>query len=1042
MLTRLVQLSVRFRGIAIALACLVIGYGLYITSVSKFDVFPEFAPPQVVIQTEAPGLSPEEVEALVTSPVENAVNGVGGLETIISQSIQGLSVVTVTFQEGTDIYRARQLVAEALSEAHGAIPQGVAEPRLAPLTSAASTVLTIGLTSEALSPMALRTFADWTLRPRLLGVPGVAKLSTFGGEVRQLQVQVNPQRLIAFGMSISDVLDAARKSTGVRGAGFMEGTSQRLLIQTQGQSLTPADLGQVIVAHHNGGSVRLCDVATIADAPAPPIGAAQINGVPGVAIVISSQYGSNTAEVTSAIDAALAEMQPALKDARITLHDSLFRPANFIHTSIGNVRNSLLIGGILVAVVLFFFLYNVRTAFISITAIPLSLLIGVIVLHYFGISLNTLTLGGLAIAIGEVVDDAIIDVENIFRRLRQNRANGNSKSVFQVVVDASVEVRSAVIYATFVVVLVFIPVLTMGGIEGRLFAPLGLAYIFAILASLLVALTVTPAMCYLLLARHATGASEPPFVGRLKNAYMRWLEAVVERPRAMLLLIGVLAVYALISLPFFERQYMPEFSEGQFLLHMSAVPGTSMEESLRLGRQVTAELLKHPKIRSIAQRVGRAEVGDDVSGSQDSEFDVALNPVGGEEGEQVQADIRNTLNKYPGAYFSVTQFLSERIEETLSGVTAQVAIKIYGDDLDVIDQKAQEIVALVQKIDGAADVQLQSARGMPRMLVQLRRDRLKQLGFQPVEVMEAIQTAYEGSDVTQIYEGNRVFDVAVILAANQRRDPSAIGALLMRNAEGQRIALKELADIRQDAGRYSIIHEGARRRQAVTCNVRGRGVASFVAEARRRIEESVKFPSGVYAVYAGAAEAQQLAQKQLLVHSALVAVAIVLLLAIVLGSTRNLLLVLVNLPLALIGGVVAVFATGGILSIGTMVGFVTLFGITTRNSIMLISHYEHLVNEEGQEWNAQTAVRGASERLIPILMTALVTGLGLLPIAIGTGEAGREIEGPMAIVILGGLATSTALNLLVLPTLAYRYARFSRTPASSENSRIVRVPSA
>jgi len=1034
MLTRLVQLSVRFRGVVVALACLLIGYGLYIANVSKFDVFPEFAPPQVVIQTEAPGLSPEEVESLVTGPVENAVNGVGGLETIVSQSVQGLSAVTVTFHEGTDIYRARQLVGEALSEAHSALPQGVIEPRLAPLTSATSTVLTIGLTSDAASPMDLRTFADWTLRPRLLGVPGVAKLSIFGGDVRQLQVQIKPQLLIAFDLSITDVVDATRKSTGVRGAGFIEGHgSQRMVIQTQGQSLTAEQLGQTILSQHNGVPVRLSDVATIADAPAPPLGAAQIGGKDGVAIVVSSQYGANTAEVTQAIDAALDEMAPVLADAKIQLHRSLFRPANFINTSIGNVKNSLLIGGILVAIVLFFFLYNVRTAFISITAIPLSLLIGVIVLHYFGISLNTLTLGGLAIAIGEVVDDAIIDVENIFRRLRQNREGGKPKSAFAVVVDASVEVRSAVIYATFVVALVFVPVLTMSGIQGRLFAPLGLAYIFSILASLLVALTVTPAMCYLLLVRRgATEAKEPPLVGRLKNAYQRWLEAVVDQPKAMLLLVAVLAIYAAATLPLFERQFMPEFSEGQFLMHMSLVPGTNMDESIRLGKKVTAELLKHPKVESVAQRVGRAEVGDDVSGSQDSEFDIALKPVSGEEGEQVQADIRNILSKYPGAYFAVTQFLSERIEETLSGVTAQVAIKIYGDDLDAIDQKANEVAEIVKKIEGATDVQLQSAPGMPRMAIQLRPDRLKQLGFQPVEVMEAIETAYEGSAVTQIYQGNRIFDVNVILDPKDRSDPAAVGSLWLRNANGQRVPLNQLADIRQDAGRYSIVHEGARRRQAVTCNVRGRGVASFVAEARRKIAEQVKFPSGVFPVYTGAASAQQQAQNQLLVHSAIAAVAIILLLAIVLGSTRNLLLVLVNLPLALIGGVLAVFATGGQLTIGSMVGFVTLFGITTRNSIMLISHYEHLVNEEGQEWNAQTAVRGASERLIPILMTALVTALGLLPIAIGTGEAGREIEGPMAIVILGGLLTSTLLNLLVLPTLAYRYGRFKLLPETVE----------
>ena len=1026
MLSAIVSVSLRFRGVVIALACVAIGYGLYVADRSKFDVFPEFAPPQVVIPTEAPGLSSEQVEALVTRPVESAINGVVGLQSLRSTSIQGLSLVTATFADGMDIYRARQMVGETLAQVAGQMPQGVSAPTMAPLTSSTSVFLTIGLTSTKRTPMELRTFADWTLRPRLLGVPGVAKAVSFGGEVRQLQVQLRPERLIAYGLSVTDVLEAARQSTGIRGTGFVENQSQRIVIQAQGQSLTSQQLGEVVVAHRDGLSVRLKDVADVTEGGEPKLGDASIMGKRGVMLVLSSQYQANTTDVTAAVEKALTEMKPTLQAEQIELHPALFRPADFISTAIGNVKQSLLIGGILVTVVLFLFLFNVRTGFISLTAIPLSLLMAIIALHYLGISLNTLTLGGLAIALGEVVDDAIIDVENIFRRLRENRDRNNPRPVFRVVLEASIEVRSAVIYATFVVALVFLPVLAMSGIQGRLFAPLGIAYILATLSSLLVALTLTPALSYALFATGAKGAGEPPFAHRLKRIYRRWLDLVIRRSKLMVGVVVIVALATAATLPFFGGSFLPEFQEGQFLIHMALVPGTSIEQSLQLGDQVTKALLKNPHIRSVDQRVGRGQEGDDYGGSHDSEFEVVLKPLHGEDTEVVQAEIRWTLAGFPGAYFSITSFLSERIEETISGVTAQVVIKVVGDDLDVIDRKAQEIARVVGDIPGAADVQVESPPGMPQLVVKLRPDRLTQFGFQPVEVLDAVQTAYQGSPVAQVFDADRVFDVAVILPPKDREDPEQIGSLLLSNGHGQRLPLRALADIYQDQGRYSILHDGTRRRQAVTCNVRGRDVASFVAEAQRKIAKSVSLPGGTYTVFTGAAEAQAQARSEILTHSLIAGVGIVLLLAIVFGSARNLLLVLMNLPLALVGGVLAVFFTGGWLSVGSLVGFVTLFGITTRNSIMMISHFEHLVNQEGMTWGEEAALRGASERLVPILMTGLVTALGLLPLAIGSGSAGREIEGPMAIVILGGLATSTVLNLLVLPTLALRYGRVEK----------------
>ncbi|MBI3408746.1 MAG: efflux RND transporter permease subunit [Planctomycetes bacterium] len=1027
MLNAIVQFSLRFRGVVIALACLVVGYGLFIASRSKIDVFPEFAPPQVVIQTEAPGLSPEQVEQLVTRHIEQALNGAPALASIRSASIQGLSAIVLVFRENADVYRARQMVAERLNEVGGRLPQGVKSPKMGPLTSTTSLFLAVGLTSTNRTPMELRTFADWTARPRLLGVPGVAKVDIFGGEVRQFQIRVKPDLLIAYGLAVDDVLVAAKKSTAVRGAGFVDNPNQRVVLRTEGQALTPAELGDVVLSHHNGVSVRLKDVADVVGGAEPKFGDAQILGTNGVILLLSSQYGANTMDVTRAAESALQEMASAFAVEQISVHERLFRPATFIEASLRNINFSLLLGGVLVVVVLFLFLLDLRTAFISFTSIPLSLLAAVMVLDRFGVTLNTLTLGGFAIAIGVVVDDAIIDVENILRRLRESQSRGLGRSLFSVVLNASLEVRSAVVYATFIVALVFLPVLTMSGVQGKLFAPLATAFILATMASLVVALTVTPALCYALLSR-VKPHTEPKWVTWLKTWHRRRLEAVSRHPRKVITLVAVLCVGAAATLPFFGGEFLPEFREGHFIVHMAAFPGTSLDESLRLGKQVTAELLKNPHIRSVSQQAGRAENGEDTWGTHYSEFHVDLNPLGGEEAEFVMAEIREALIKFPGVSFKVMPFLAERIEETISGVTAQVVVNIFGDDLDVIDRQAALVREVLTQVPGSTDVELPYQPGAPEVVVRLRAERLRQFGFMPVEVLEAVETAYQGAEAAQHYEGNRVIDVVVLLEPGARRDAEGIGGLMLRNTQGLRLPLRELAEILPSTGRSIVEHDGAQRRQQVTCNVQGRDIVSFVNDAKRQIADRVPFPQGVYPVFSGSAEAQGAARTELLLHSLLAAAGIIMLLAVVFRSGRNLLLVLANVPFALVGGVLAAFASGGSISIGTLVGFVTLFGITTRNSIMMISHFDHLVREEDCEWNLETALRGASERLVPILMTALVTALGLLPLALGSGEAGREIEGPMAIVILAGLVTSTALNLLVLPTLALRYGRFTKLP--------------
>ena len=1021
MLTSIVRWSLRFRGVVLGLACLLVAYGLYTLGHAKYDVFPEFAPPLVVIQTEAPGLSPEQVEVLVTQPIENTVNGVAGIDSLRSGSIQGLSLITMAFSPGVDIYRARQVVAERLSAISATLPQGVQPPAMTPLTSSTSVVLAVGLSSDARSLMELRTIADWTVKQRLLAVPGVAKVSVFGGEVRQLQIQVQADRLVKFNLSLNDVLAAARRATGVLGAGFIENANQRIVLHTQGQSLTADELAHVVVSHVDGGNVTLGDVAYVVDAPEPPLGAAAIGGKPGVVLMVSAQYGANTLQVTRHVEAALAELRPALDGEKVVLRGDLFRPANFIQTAVANVRFSLLFGAVLVVLVLLLFLFNLRTAAISFVSIPISLLAAIIVLGRFGYSLDTMTLGGLAIAVGVVVDDAVIDVENILRRLRENRALSNPRPAFQVVLDASIEVRSAVVYATFAVALVFLPILTMSGVAGRLFAPLGIAYILAVMASLLVALTLTPALCLSLIGHRHLNENEPPLVRWLKAQYVAILHRVEARPHTVIFAAIAATLLGLAVLPFLGGGFLPELREGHFIIHMSAVPGTSLADSLRIGNQVTAELQKLPAVRSVAQRVGRAEKADDVWGTHYSEFEVDLNPLKGNAAEAVTADIRKALAQFPGVNFAVKTFLTERVEETLSGYTASVVINIYGDDLDLLDSKAQEVARVLNTVSGATEVQVQSAPGTPQLEIRLRPTDLAVWGFEPVDVLDTIRTAYQGAEAGQVYDGNRVFTVATILAPAERNNVASIGALPLRNGNGPYIPLRQVADIYESAGRYIVLHNGARRVQTITCNVAGGDVNSFVAEARRQLAQSVTLPQGSYFEFSGAAAAQAQSRRDLLVHSLLAGVGIVLLLTIVMGGWRNLLLVLANLPFALIGGVLAVFAAGGLVSIGAMVGFVTLFGITLRNSIMMISHYEHLIRVEGMTWGLETAIRGASERLTPILMTALVTAFGLLPLAIGAGDPGREIEGPMAIVILGGLLTSTVLNLLVLPTLAIRF---------------------
>lgn len=884
---------------------------------------------------------------------------------------------------------------------------------------------------------------DWTLRPHLMAVQGVADVNVFGGDVKQYQVQVNPDKLVLYNLSMQEVMDAASKATGVRGAGFIENNNQRIVINTEGQARSPAELAQTTLLHRNGQTVRLADIGKVVEGAAPSISASAINGKSGIYLSVQGQLGANTHGVTQALETAIQQIKPSLEAEHIKLHEGLFRPANFIETAIKGVRTDILIGSILVITVLFLFLFNARTAFISATAIPLSLLTAIVVMSYFNIGLNIMVLGGLAIALGEVVDDAIIDTENIFRRLRENRLLAVREPIHKVVFNASMEVRSSVVYATIIVALVFMPLLTLTGVAGKLFAPLGIAYISAILASLLVALTLTPALCYLLLGKAKLSAEDSPMISFIKKRYVTLLHKVEQHYKMTIAVSVALIALGLGVLPLFKSQFIPALHEGHFIMHMTLVPGSSEQESLRVGKKVAASLSEIKGVRSIAQWVGRAPNAADTFGTHYSEFEIEIGTLSGEEQTRILQEIREHLSGiddeninndadgptppgFVGVNFAINTFLTERIEETISGYAASQVINIYGHDLDALDRDAQAVAGAVAGIQGAADVLVQSPPGTPQISIRLRPEKLLQWGLSSTDVLDTIRASYESMPVAQVYEGSRVVGVSVLLDAASRNNLGKIAKLPIINNEGKLIKLSDIADITQENGRSKILHSGAKRIQTVTANVSGRDIQGFTDEMKLKLQKEVHLSPGNYLAFTGEAEAQAKSREDLIVHSLLATVGIFLMLYIAFGRLRNLLLTFANLPFALIGGVFAVMLTGGWISLGSLVGFVTLFGITLRNSIMLVSHYQHLIDFEGMEWGLETAIQGASERLPSILMTALVTALGLLPLAAGSGQPGREIEGPMATIIVGGLITSTILNLLILPTIMLHFGKFEK----------------
>ncbi len=1024
MLSLLVRFSVRYHGVVIGLATLLMLYGLLEISSAGLDIFPEFSPKQVVIQTESPGFSAEQVEILVTQPIENVVTGLIGLRHIRSESIQGLSIITLIFRENTDIYRNRQMVTERLASVSSELPPGIGPPVPVPLSSSSATILTIGLTSEKRSLMELRDLVDGVMVPRILAAAGVADVNVFGGEIRQLQIQIRPEALKRYGLSIQEVTAAAQQAAGTLGAGFVENSNQRITLQSSGKSLSVEDLRNVILSRQQGANITFADVANVVMAAEAPIGAAAVNGEEGIVMMVIGQYGANTLTVSRAVEQTLQEFDQILSRQEIVLYPDLFRPANYIETSLRNITGHLLLGGVFVVVILLLFLFNLRTAVISAVAIPLSLISACILLLELGVNLNIMVLGGLAIALGEVVDDAIIDTENIFRRLRENRLLETPISAARVVFNASMEVRSSVVYASFIVALVFVPLLTLSGVAGRLFSPLGFSYILAILMSLLVALTVTPAMCYLLLQRSRLSERDPPLIRAMKPLYGSLLKVICRQPAVAVAISIICCVIGLSVLPGLGGQFLPELREGHYIVHTSSVPGTSLQESLRIGGRLTEQFLQIPGVRSVSQWAGRAERGADTYGSHYSEYEVDLEPMGGTEQQAVIDALRDILDDFPGILYEANTFLIERVDETISGYTAPVVVNIYGNDLNKLDGLAQQMAEVIRSVPGATDVQVRSPPGTPLLEIQLQPQQLLRWGVRPLDALEALQIAYEGRVTGKNYLGNRVYDIAVTLDPALKKNITEVGKLPVKTLDGAIIELEKLALITQTSGRYNILHQGAQRIQTVTAHVSGGDLRTFMQQIRLAVHEQIQFDADTYPEFTGAAIEEAQASQQLILHSVLAGIGVLVLIYIAIGSFRHSLLVLVNLPFSLVGGVMAVLFTGGVLSVGSMVGFVTLFGITVRNSIMMVSHYQHLVEVEGESWDLHTVIRGAQERLPSILMTALVTALAMMPIAFDSDNPGREIMGPMAAIIIGGLASSTLLNLLILPAIMLNYGKF------------------
>ncbi|WP_449370536.1 efflux RND transporter permease subunit [Thiomonas sp.] len=1033
----LIALGIRRRGVVLALAVLLTALAAWSVRDARTDVFPEFAARMVKVQTEAPGLSPEQVELLVTRPLESAASGLLGVKQVASKSLPGISILKLYFGADTRLQDDRWRVAQHLASVH--LPAGVGPPRLIPLTSSTGTVLMAGLTSVRHGLMHLQSIAQWDLRPQLMAVPGVANVLVFSQQTRALQVRVDPQALPRFHLDLQQVLAATQRATGLLGGGFMPTPQQRVLLVSRGSADTPQALAATVLRATPQGVVTLGDVARVGYASLPAIGGAAIDGQPAVILKIQESYGANTLEVTRGVQAVLQRHRAALAAQGITLHADLFRPADFITLAMRDVRDSLLLGAALVVLVIALTLLDSRAALISSLAIPLSLLAAVTVLMGLGVTLNVMTLGGLAIAIGVVVDDAVIDVENILRRLRANAAAAQPQPPLRVVLAACLEVRGAVVHATAAVLLVIVPVLLLPGLSGRLFAPLAQAYALAVLASLAVALLVTPALAALLLAGREHRLHTPAPVRIAQSRYSALLRRLLPHWLPAVLITLVLIAAAALLARGMGGSFLPPLQEGQYIVHMRLAPGASIRASLAEGARVTQALERLPQVRLVAQHTGRAALSPDASGTQSSSLDVNLKP--GADSAQALAAIEQVLGGFAGASFRVNSFLTERMDNTVEGgAGAPLVVHVLGNHLRTLDAVATQVAAVLSRLRSATGVQLQAPPGVPQLDIDLRPDALRRWGLQPLPVLQAIHTAFAGSIAGMVFHGAVPVPVRVVLARSGRDNPQALGQLLIRTPALGLVPLSQLARIGAASGPSDIRHLDGQRVQSVLASTPSTDLTGFVQRARAAIARQVRLPPGITLQFEGEAAQRSATLKRLGVDVLGVLAGLVLLLSVALArqphagdgaaqtsaqaastTARQVLLVLLSAPAAWSGGVFAAWLAGGVLSLGAVIAMLALMGISLRNALLIFAHAAHLQREHHLQWSAATLQRAVTERLTAIVMTSLVTALGVLPLALGLHAPGREIEGPMAVALLGGLLTSLLFNLFALPSLALRF---------------------
>ncbi len=1034
MLNAIIRFSLRNRLLVVALGALLLVYGSYVLIKLPVDVFPDLNRPTVTIQAEAAGLSPEEVEALVVYPIETALNGATGVERVRSVSAPGLGIVYVEFGWSTDIYIDRQIVAEKLQSIREGLPGGV-NPMLGPITSIMGEIMLISVSGDSISPMDLRTLADWTIKPRLLSIPGVSQVIAIGGDLKQYHVLVSPDKLKQNGVTLHEVETAVKNTNTSSSGGFLVQDYTEAVVRNLGRLQSLDDLKSTVVAFHDGQPITLDRVASIEFGSPQKRGSAGANAHPAVILSVKKQPGASTIELTKTIDAAISELEKGLPKG-VVVNPHLFRQSAFIDRAIKNVEDALRDGSILVIIVLFLFLLNFRTTFITLTAIPLSILITALVFRLFGVSINTMTLGGLAVAIGELVDDAIVDVENVFRRLKENRHRPNPEPALEVIFKASAEVRNSIVFATLVVVLVFLPLFSLSGIEGRIFAPLGIAYIVSILASLVVSLTITPALCAYLLPTGKLMQREilpdgtipkkeedGPLVRFLKKANRNIiLIPTLGRPWMALGIALLLAALALVSFPFLGKEFLPPFNEGTATINILSPPGTSLAESDRIGTIAEKLILKVPEVITTGRRTGRAEEDDHAEGVHSSEIDVDLKPTKRRR-EAVLADIRHNLDQIPGVAVNIGQPISHRIDHLLSGIRAQVAVKLYGDDLALLREKAGQIEKELASIKGVVDLSVEKQVLVPQVEVQLNRDELKRYGLQAGEVTELVQTALSGEKTSEVLENQKRFSLVVLLDKESRANIEKIGEILIDLPNGEQIPLNTVATIQPATGPNQILRENVRRRIVIQCNTSGRDLGSVVEDIQKTIRQKIELPTGYFIEYGGQFESQRQASRMIGILSIFSIIGMALVLFMHFRSANLVGLILLNIPFSMIGAVAAIWLTTRTFSIGSLVGFVTLCGISSRNGIMMISHYLHLLREEGETWTKDMIIRGALERMVPVLMTALTAALALIPLILSPGEPGKEILYPVAIVIFGGLVSSTLMNMALMPTLFWNFSR-------------------